>query len=114
MLHTHRVWHIKTVPTLEELVKALLKKNYVLCAGFRVGDLLFLNDSTSEDAIQEYAIVLNVDQAFTQVESVTVDWCSPEELHRIIGDIQAGDYALVASIAIRVDESDSHRCESCA
>jgi hypothetical protein len=69
MLHT-RPHKIEDFADADDLAHKLSTQVHALDAGFRFGGYLWLNDSTSEDALQEYAIVRERDGL--QVESYTV------------------------------------------
>lgn len=92
MLHTKRIWRVKDVASEEELAENLIEKTWTLCRGFRFCGYLFLNDSTSEDAIQEYGIVK--EESLKQVETITVSWCSFESCLKRIEMICSGKYDL--------------------
>jgi hypothetical protein len=76
MIHTKREWTVADVDTAEELALKLTQYVWTCCTGFRLtrADLLFLNDSFSEDGAQEYAVI--VESTGRQVESVTFGWMS--------------------------------------
>ena len=55
-----------------------------------MSNYLWLNDSTSPDAVQEYAVVrcpVSPDGEYRQVESITVGWCNRQELLNYIRQI---------------------------
>ena len=89
MLHKKRVWCIANATDAEALARDL-KRAWTLCTGFRLGGYLFLNDSTSEDAVQEYAVVREED--LKQVESITFGWCSLENALQYVQEAVAGKY----------------------
>lgn len=88
MLHKTRV-HIEPlrVPTPEYLARYLATQTWTLCQAFAWGDLLLLNDSTSEDGASEWAIV----KGGRQVESITFSWCTEEEALSYLLRLQAGE-----------------------
>ncbi len=89
MLHKHRVWCVANATDATTLAHNL-KLVWTLCTGFRLSGYLFLNDSTSEDAVQEYAVVR--EQDLKQVESITFGWCSPENALLYVQEAIAGKY----------------------
>lgn len=99
---TRRVYNIKPCVVDEMLSDLVHTKTWTLCTGWRVGDTLYLNDSTSENGAQEYA-VLRVQPGVgclvvEQFESVTFSWMTFEEIKDFIeqtwdSDIESGDYA---------------------
>ncbi len=103
MMHTNRVWCVHEVESAEELARKLTSSTWVLCNGAFVRGYpgyVFLNDSTSEDALQEYAIVKGGLDATShrQVESITFSWCSYDQalLHiqrALAGEDDEGSWA---------------------
>lgn len=117
MLHQHRIWCVSTVEDADELVTKLQSHTWCLCTGFRFGNTLWLNDSTSEDAIQEYAVVRATDG--TQIESITVSWCEPDTLAQMIRDYDDPNYPTEICYGqidlARVQSSEEHgTCHRCA
>src|SRR5690554_121999 len=76
--HTDRHWGISTIQTATELASLLTEHSWTLCTGFRWNGYLFLNDATSEDGAQEFAVIREADMA--QVESITASWMSRERM----------------------------------
>jgi hypothetical protein len=77
MMHEHRVFCLAMVATDDELAEKLIHHAWCRCAGFQLQtspDTLFLNDSTSPDGIQEYAVLRRLDGIWFQVESITFGW----------------------------------------
>ena len=57
MMHAKRRMSVKMYESAEALFEDFRRcRTWCLCNGFGVGDYLMLNDSTCEDAIQEYAV----------------------------------------------------------
>ncbi len=114
--HHKRVWNVADAQDAETLARDL-RRTRVLCTGFRLGGYLFLNDSTSEDAIQEYAVVRERD--LEQVESITFGWCSPENALQYVQEAVAGKYddcpiKLGHIDRRRIETPKQHHCELCA
>ncbi len=77
MMHRNRKWSvINVLPS--QLADMLVRNSWCLCVGFRCGDVYWLNDSTNEDAVQEFAVVRAQD--LVQVESITVSWAGADDL----------------------------------
>lgn len=59
MLHKTRAWSLSTVETAEELAVKLTEMTWCGCSAFKLPDApyIFVNDSTSADGAQEYAIL---------------------------------------------------------
>ena len=72
--------------TAEILARFLTQQTWTLCQAFAIGDLVFLNDSTSEDGASEWA----VHKDGQQLESITFSWCTEEEALSYIQRLQAG------------------------
>lgn len=87
MMHQRR-WMVTDVATPEELAAQLAHGNWTLCTGFRCNGFVWINDSFTEDSIQEYGVVRECDGV--QIESVTVDWCTPEKIAAYQRQYEAG------------------------
>ncbi len=87
MLNRNRVWQIAEATGL---VHDLTQQSWTLCQGFRLCGYLFLNDSTSEDGAQEFAVVREEDGQ--QVESITFSWCTEERAAKHVLNALAGKY----------------------
>ena len=114
MLHTQRVWTL-TVVGPSQLAHRLKNHSWCLCTGFRCEGLLWLNDSTSEDAIQEYAVVRTSDRI--QLDSVTVGWCDKENIEKYQHEFSAPDAVPLMGWKLKddsIDCSEEHRCARCA
>lgn len=82
MIHRERVWQVRDLSP-EELAGELKRHStWSCCSGFRAAGMLWLNDATSPDGGQEYAVVRESDGR--QVESVTVGWCTLDDLQAYI------------------------------
>lgn len=93
MYHQDRRWCVQAVSSAEELADKLLSYSWC-CCGFELDGHLWLNDSTSPDAVQEYAVVSKPADAsgeYCQVESISVSWCKRQELLVYIRAIQQDD-----------------------
>jgi hypothetical protein len=77
MLHKNRRFGVTDVHSTDELAEKLTKGSWTCCTGFRIGGLLFLNDSTSENGAQEYAVVREATRE--QLESITFGWMTLDE-----------------------------------
>ncbi len=90
MFSHNRAWMIAEATDIDSLAHDLTQKSWTLCQGFRMGGYLFLNDSTSEDGAQEFAVVR--EDGMQQVESITFGWCSEERAAVHLLNTFAGDY----------------------
>ena len=122
MLHTRRRWAITHVESAEELAHKLTECGaWTACTGFEFRGYLFLNDSTSPDAIQEYAVVkvAGRDGKPIQIESWTVSWTKPrEKALAYIEEFVSGacdDYDFAHEIPVAWESIAQHgRCPHCA
>ena len=119
-MHARR-WCVGEVRDAEELARLLTGRTWTLCTGFELGGYLFLNDSTSEDGAQEYAVVKRPAAAgdpFVQVESITFGWCSPAQALGYVRAAVAGDMDgtdLGRQVRPQLDSPTTHgRCHHCA
>lgn len=118
MLNDNRVFKVEEVASVHELAEKLTTQSWCLCNGFKItvddNELIFLNDSLSEDGAAEYAIYRDG----TQVESVTFGWI--EEVDRaadLIRQVAGYDKTEISTIYAAVMPSLEHpegSCELCA
>ena len=112
MLHKHRRFVVVDVATAEELAHKLTQYTWCGCNGFRLGELLFLNDSTSPDGAGEYAVV----RQGRQIESITFSWCDEPKALDYIRRLAAGtlgaDYGAITNV---IETPAQHgTCHHCA
>ena len=108
MLHTQRKWNVLEV-SLERLILNLRDHSWTLCTGFLCNGVRWLNDSTSEDSIEEWGVVVDRQQ----VESVTF-WPSNSEGHeKLIRDTQATALGNAPSIYGEIKRGSLDHGESC-
>lgn len=114
MFHDKREWQIVDVPTLEELAKKLVENTWCCCNGFRSEGLLLLNDATSEDGAQEYAVVREGPPA-QQIESLTVSWYESEALllDALKKLASSSPPSFAREVVVRTHKT-SERCRHCA
>ena len=112
-MHTGRIWNVAGPFGPAQLADRLAKYSWTLCSGFECLGYLYLNDSTSEDALQEYAVVRKSD--LVQVESITVSWMEPEVIAgfaETVGDRDPHTYGSIKAANLEHDRLDY--CERCA
>lgn len=120
MMHAHRQWVVTPVASPEELAHKLTEHSWCGCNGFNLNGYLFLNDATSPDGAQEYAIVKQVgpDGQPWQVESVTFSWCDFDRALQIICEVTSGaadDHPWARRVAPQLETVEAHgRCRHCA
>jgi hypothetical protein len=76
-MHKNRTWCVHPIAWAEDLAETLVDHTWVSCAGWQLGNYLFLNDQTCEDGAFEVAIVkipTGEGQPWWQVETVTFGW----------------------------------------
>jgi len=116
LLHKNRRWSVVDRDHAT-LANELTSNTWTLCTGFRCNGYLFLNDSTSEDAAQEYAVIRESDGK--QVESITFTWCTPNEALEYITQAVSGQYDNQAwesgiDMSAQVQSCEHHgRCPLC-
>jgi hypothetical protein len=111
MLHTHRRFGVTEIVSTDALAELITEHTWTTCSAFRLGDLVFANDSTSADGAQEYAVVRNG----RQIESITFGWCDRATALGYIEALVAGmlgdDYGAFTNTLEPVDQ---HRpCSGC-
>lgn len=113
MMHNKRTFSVSNVETAEELADTLTRYSLCLCSGYRLGGLLFLNDSYNEDSAVEMAVV---DEArMVQIESVTFGWMDKAEAIEQIEEMLADTETLVIGrVKNKVENCDGHTCRLCA
>ncbi len=88
MMHTKRRWGVVRVESATALAEKLVEYTWCGCQGFELAGYLFLNDSTSADGAQEYAVV----KAGRQIESITFGWMNQERAEQTIHKVLRGEY----------------------
>ena len=120
MLHSKRTWVIDPAASAEQLADNLTRMTWCGCNGFELDGYLFLNDATSGNGAQEYAVVKRDGPGgkMLQVESITFSWCSYDRALNLIrrvtaGEYDTGDYSAV--VEPRIETKEEHgRCHLCA
>jgi hypothetical protein len=119
MFHGKRTWSVGPVESAEQLAEKLTQHTWTLCTAFELAGYLFLNDSTSEDGAQEFAVVKRMPGGtLRQVESITFGWCSETQAldyirRSIAGEFDRADYA--KTVSPRLETPEEHgRCGHCA
>ena len=124
MWNTKRRWCVNTIDNVDEIASGLTGNTQVLCTGIRWRGLLILNDATSEDGGQEYAVI--DENNGHQVESLTCSWMDPDELKQSLIAIAEGSGRCVLMVTAWTDQKDprkrietpeqhrKRRCELCA
>jgi hypothetical protein len=111
MMHSTRRYVVVDVAESHELALKLTQQTWCPCNGFRLADLIFLNDSTSPDGAQEYAVFRNG----RQIESITFSWCTTEEAHRYIVGLLNGDGIEMRATLPTIQTPAQHgTCRHCA
>jgi len=88
MLHKSRIWGKPSrIESAADLAEKLVEHTWTPCSAFEHAGLLFLNDSTSADGAQEYAIV----KGRRQIESITFGWCDQAKALSYIERLAKGE-----------------------
>lgn len=119
MWHRTRVWNPHPVESAEVLAKKLTDVTWTGCTAFELGGYLFLNDATSGDGAQEFAVVKRLpDGSCEQIESITFSWCTYERALELIRRTLAGEFDQVdwrKPVSPTLESNEEHgRCYLCA
>ncbi len=122
-MHSNCAWSASEVAMTEELAEMLVENVWFCCSAFRVAghsDYVWLNDATSEDGAQEYAVGrIGPEQSqLTQIESITFSWCTAEKAEQYIRSTRDGhddnnEWARHVTATIQTAEEHG-RCPLCA
>ena len=103
MLHADRIWVVNVVESVEKLSHDLTSMTWCCCQAFRLvqhPQYVWVNDSTSPDGIQEFALVRIglAKGSFRQLETVTFGWLDEQQATKLIkaainGDFDNSDWA---------------------
>ncbi|MBI2481290.1 MAG: hypothetical protein HYV60_22410 [Planctomycetia bacterium] len=120
MMHIDRVWCRNAVTSSEELARKLTEMTWCGCTAFAIDRYLWLNDATSPDAAQEYAVLLHneSDGSFLQIESITMSWCSYDEVLQFVeqtlrGEDDCNEWARLVQPTLQT-AAEHGRCLHCA
>lgn len=121
MLHDKRVWCVGEVESAEDLARKLTESAWCCCTAFQVQGFpqyYWINDSTSEDAAQEYAVLIQRNGQYIQLESITFSWCTQTQALQYItktlnGDDDANPFFGPVSPTIQTAKEHG-RCPLCA
>jgi hypothetical protein len=117
MMHKERRMAVVDT-TAPELTRKLTETTWCPCNGFRIGAYLFLNDSTSPDGAQEYAICKEETGTIRQLDSATIGWMKPARIAEFIDLVLAGQldgWSFSGTITNRIETPAEHgRCSHCA
>ncbi len=118
MFHSQRRWCVAPVENAEVLAEKLTEQTWTLCTAFSLQGYLFLNDATSEDGAQEYAVLKVAEAAHIQIESITFSWCTRERALELIRQVLAGKFdaaGMYGPVKPKLDTPEAHgRCPLCA
>lgn len=95
MMHKNRAHSRVEVWTAEQLAEKLTQHDWTMCSGFKFKGHLYLNDSTSADGVQEYAVFRDAPDEngeYEQIESITFGWMTETEALKMIEAIASGQY----------------------
>lgn len=123
MLHAKRVWCIAEAASAAELAEKLTQMTWCCCQAFQIAghpQYIWLNDSTSEDGAQEYAVLKRNDCSgrLVQIESIAFSWCDYERALEFIqatlnGEDDNNEWARPVTATIQTPEEHG-RCGLCA
>ena len=120
MFHNDRVCCVTRVDSAEDLARRLTETTWTCCTAFELGEYLWLNDATSADGGQKYAVVRRVGPNGNpiQIESTTFSWCDYDEalghIERTLrGEDDQNDFAHEVKLSLETPEQHG-RCCHCA
>jgi hypothetical protein len=120
MFHNDRVWCVTAVASADELARKLTGTTWTCCTAFELGGYLWLNDATSPDGAQEFAVVKKAgpNGPPLQVESITFSWCDFDTALRYIqqtlrGEDDDSDFAREVSPVVQTP-AEHGSCRHCA
>lgn len=123
MFHADRIWCIAEVASAEELARALTETTWCCCQAFIVSGnprYIWLNDSTSPDGAQEYAVCrIGLAQGdIRQLESITFGWCDIDKTLQFIRQTLNGEddnNEWSRPVIATIQSAKEHgRCDHCA
>ncbi len=118
MFHRQRHWSIAPADNAAALADQLTQSTWCGCNGFRLDEYLFVNDATSPDGAQEYAVLKRSDEGFVQIESLTFSWMTPDQALDIVCRVLAGEFDHERYDVISADRletpTEHGRCQHCA
>lgn len=119
MMHSNRVWCVTPKESPAEVARLLTETTWTLCTAIELSCYLFLNDATSEDGAQEYAVLKRPTAPggpCVQVESITFGWCDEarafDYIRRVVaGEFDASDFAF--AVQPRLETPAEHKARYC-
>ncbi len=123
MLHVDRTWCVASVETPQDFAEKLTEMTWCCCMAFQIDGhpkYAWLNDSTSPDNAQEYAVINRHELSgeLVQVESITVSWCDEQKLlsfiqHTLDGKDDRHNWCCEVTPHLQFPEEHG-RCPHCA
>ena len=118
MWHSNRDWCVAPIESAEMLARKLADMTWCCCQAFVIGDYFWLNDSTSPDGAQEYAVLKREGDKFVQIESITFGWMDHDSILQAIQDTLAGnddENDFRKDVVPTLETPEVHnRCQHCA
>jgi|CXWL01.1.fsa_nt_gi hypothetical protein len=120
MMHNDRIWCVTPAESAEGLARKLTEMTWCCCTAFAIDHYRWLNDATSPDGAQEYAVLLRKesDGSFLQIESITFSWCNYDAALRFIqqtlrGEDDRNEWARPVQPTLQT-AAEHGRCHHCA
>jgi hypothetical protein len=112
--HKGRRYNIKCCASVEELVSDIIGEKCVLCQGWKLNGYFFLNDSFRKDGIFDVAMLKHKNQlgnraVCDQLDSITVDLYTAEELKEYIRRAMASEVIPYGEEIVTVETPEEHR-----
>lgn len=114
MMHGHRRFCVVDILSAEDLAEKLTHHTWCGCTGFRLGNFVFLNDSTGPDGAQEYAVF--DEKEGKQIESITFSWCSESKALEYIRQLSDGTLRtpMTSKMPVIQTPQEHGTCSRCA
>lgn len=102
---------LNTGEEAEKLAYILVNQTQIPKQYFEYGSLLLINDSSSEDSLQEYGFYKKDDltQRYYKFESITVSWCSEEQMGQWLEEYEQTPIENMTAILTEISLRESNR-----
>ena len=118
-MHNDRIWCLTPAESAEDLARKLTEITWCGCTAFELKGYVWLNDATSPDGAQEFAVLKQCDDGtFLQIESITYSWCDYDQSLALIkvtlaGEDDVNDFRREVRPILQTPEEHG-RCHHCA
>lgn len=92
MMHSNRIWGEPVEVTLEEFIEKVSEHTWTNCTAFKVDEYVFVNDATSGDGAQEYAVLMRENDQWFQIESWTCSWMDDDTIRKCFAELPTSEF----------------------